>query len=74
MIAIAKTTCNALVYTEAAATETTILAFKRDLITAYSKLRYGADNVEMVYCMMSHAYLPKQFVIGAHLWKRQWAM
>lgn len=47
------------------------VGFKQRLIEEYSRLRTGEAG-DMVWCMVTQQYLPKRFVIGAHLWKRAW--
>jgi hypothetical protein len=57
-------------YTEANASASSIPAFKSGLMKAYSGQTGGQ---EMAFCMLTHQLLPKKYVIGSHLWKRQWA-
>jgi hypothetical protein len=59
-------------YTEQAITTApSTVGFKQQLIDRYSRrLTSAAGNV--IWCMVTQQYLPKRFVIGAHLWKRAW--
>mmetsp|Transcript_20318 Transcript_20318/g.51455 ORF Transcript_20318/g.51455 Transcript_20318/m.51455 type:complete len:351 (-) Transcript_20318:575-1627(-) len=70
---IASAMLDILVYDEGNATAISVPAFKNTLVAAYSRRVFDYPNRELVYCMLSHKYLPKKLVIGAHLWKRQWA-
>jgi hypothetical protein len=42
------------------------------LMQAYSKPR-SSDMGSLAFCMLTHKYLLRKLVIGAHLWKRAWA-
>ena len=61
-------------YNEDNATSVSVPDFKASLITKYSGFRQSDMVGEgLIYCMLTHKFLPKSLVIGSHLWKRQWA-
>ena len=61
-------------YNEDNATSVSVREFKDSLIAKYSGVRNsGKVDEGLIYCMLTHKFLPKSLVIGSHLWKRQWA-
>eukprot|EP00195_Chlamydomonas_chlamydogama_P001399 CAMPEP_0202919762 /NCGR_PEP_ID=MMETSP1392-20130828/76503_1 /ASSEMBLY_ACC=CAM_ASM_000868 /TAXON_ID=225041 /ORGANISM="Chlamydomonas chlamydogama, Strain SAG 11-48b" /LENGTH=321 /DNA_ID=CAMNT_0049613221 /DNA_START=113 /DNA_END=1078 /DNA_ORIENTATION=+ len=62
-------------YTEGHISTSTVPEFKAKLKTAYSKERSTASStgtINLIYCMISHQYLPSSGVIASHLFKRLW--
>lgn len=56
---------------QAITTAPSTVGFKWQLIEKYSRLLQGQAG-DVIWCMVTQQYLPKRFVIGAHLWKRAW--
>ena len=59
-------------YSEENATAVSVVGFKDALMRLYSPSKKGKNGQILAYCMVTHCYLPKQFVIASHLWKRAW--
>ena len=60
-------------YSEENATASSVPDFKWALMAAYSPRHQDQSGLDLVFCMVTHSYLPKRLVVGAHLWKRSWA-
>ena len=60
-------------YSEENAMASSVPGFKHHLMDLYSPGHHYQHGLELAFCMVTHCYLPKQCVIGAHLWKRSWA-
>ncbi len=58
-------------WTEDVASQSSMMEFKDDLIERYSKQRGGRKG-PLLYCMLTHEFLPSRVVVGSHIWKRAW--
>ncbi|KAK9829154.1 hypothetical protein WJX72_004216 [[Myrmecia] bisecta] len=58
-------------WTEDQASASSVADFKDELVSRYSKKRHCSDG-PLIYCMLTHEYLPRNVVIASHLWKRAW--
>ena len=64
-------------YSERKMTTASLPEFKSSLTARYSKMRSGispsGETQQLLYCQLTHSYLPSNLVIASHLWKREWA-
>ena len=58
-------------WTEDVASASTVMNFKEDLIQRYSERRTGREG-PLLYCMLTHKFLPSRVIIGGHIWKKAW--